>query len=337
MIAFDAISDGGGVQPGNSPLQWNHTCTGSDRLLLVVVKEGGTVAVTYNGVALTRLAAGADPNYGTVAIWGLLNPASGENQISVTWTGEQYTQASAASYTGVKQSDLPDDIDNVNGAPNVTSITADLDLVEKGWIFAATICGGGITISAGAGQTLRGGNSVNAQWKFGDSNELLDPGAQSITTNFSVSSATASIAAISFADVNQASYTRGDEISLPSNDTDLETEYDMNDIGNVETADNVRVAQTGTNQYMIHQFKNDIGGASACNVTWEGQTTWPPSSNPVTLQIYNRNTTSWETIDSDNTTAEDTDFQLTANIPDTTDYVDGNGFISCRIYQQATF
>lgn len=132
-------------------------------------------------------------------------------------------------------------------------------------------------------------------------------------------------------------YTRGDEVSLPGNDNDLENVYSLSDVTDVQSSNNVRVAQTGTNQYMLHQFKDYIGSASACNVSWEGQTTWPPSSSTVNLQIYNRNTTTWETIDSDNTSSVNTDFQLSANIADTTNYKDSNGFISCRVYQQATF
>lgn len=140
-----------------------------------------------------------------------------------------------------------------------------------------------------------------------------------------------------FKEYYEEGYTRGDVVGLPTDDTDLETVYSAGDVTDVETNNGVRVAQTATNQYMIHQFKDYIGSAGACNVSWEGQTTWPPASSTVNLQIYNRNTTTWETIDSDNTTAEDTDFTLSANIADTTNYKDGDGYISCRVYQQATF
>lgn len=132
-------------------------------------------------------------------------------------------------------------------------------------------------------------------------------------------------------------YSKGDESSLPGNDTDLENIYSESDIDDVSTSDNVRISQTGTNQYVLHQYKDDIGSATSCNLNWEGQTTWPPSSNPVLLQIYNRNTTSWETVDSDNSSSVNTDFVLNGNIADTTNYKDSNGWISCRVYQQVTF
>jgi phosphodiesterase/alkaline phosphatase D-like protein len=51
------------------------------------------------------------------------------------------------------------------------------------------------------------------------------------------------------------------------------------------------------------------------------------------LQIYNRNTTTWETIDSDNTSAIDTDFVLIADKTGLANYKDGNTVIACRIYQ----
>jgi hypothetical protein len=55
----------------------------------------------------------------------------------------------------------------------------------------------------------------------------------------------------------------------------------------------------------------------------------------IYLQIFNRDTPTWETVDSDNSSAADTDFILTANIPDLTNYKDANGVIVCRIYQLA--
>jgi hypothetical protein len=120
---------------------------------------------------------------------------------------------------------------------------------------------------------------------------------------------------------------------LPADDTDLITDYDAQDYLDVDTKNDVRVGQTCQNTYGIHQFK-DYVAANSCTLEWEGQTNCPPSLSTVYLQIYNRNTPAWETVDSDNTTAEDTDFILTANIADLTNYKDGSNVISCRVYQQ---
>ena len=54
------------------------------------------------------------------------------------------------------------------------------------------------------------------------------------------------------------------------------------------------------------------------------------------MQIYNRDTTAWVTVDTDGVSDADTDFVLTAEIADTTDYKDENNVISCRVGQDAT-
>lgn len=85
---------------------------------------------------------------------------------------------------------------------------------------------------------------------------------------------------------------------------------------------------------MIHEFKDYTGGNTFCNLEWEGQTTLAPTSSTVYLQIYNRNTLTWNTVDSDNTSNADTDFVLSADIADLTNYKDVNAVIVCRVYQE---
>lgn len=130
-------------------------------------------------------------------------------------------------------------------------------------------------------------------------------------------------------------YTRGDEITLPTDDTDLETTYNGSDITDVETKNDVRVAQTATQQFMLHQFKDYTGANNSVTLECELQTTLEPSSSTVYLQIYNRNTNTWNTVDSDNTSAVNTDFILTGYVADLTNYKDDNTIISCRVYQEA--
>jgi hypothetical protein len=93
------------------------------------------------------------------------------------------------------------------------------------------------------------------------------------------------------------------------------------------------VGQTATGEYAIHQFKDAAGEFNGATIEWEGQTNCAPSFSTVYLQIYNRNSSSWETVDSDNSSSADTDFTLTADIASLTNYKDGNAMISCRVYQ----
>ena len=100
------------------------------------------------------------------------------------------------------------------------------------------------------------------------------------------------------------------------------------------TEDTDYVDQTGTKEYMIHEFKDYIATASA-SFRCIAKSTLAPSSSTVYLQLYNRTTTTWDTIDSDNVASADTDFTLQSSVPDLTNYKDGNNVVSARIYQEA--
>lgn len=120
---------------------------------------------------------------------------------------------------------------------------------------------------------------------------------------------------------------------MPANDNDLEVIYSAQDVIDVATKDDVRVAQTAMQQTAIHQFKDHVGTYTSCTLECELQSTLAPSASTIYLQIYNRDTTTWDTVDSDNSTGADTDFILIANVADLTNYKDGNNVISCRTYQ----
>ena len=115
----------------------------------------------------------------------------------------------------------------------------------------------------------------------------------------------------------------------------MENTYSVQDYTDVSAKDDVRVGQTATDEFAIHQFKDYVGDSPSANLEWEGQSDLAPSSSTVLLQIYNRDTLAWETVDSDNTTAADTDFSLIANIADLTNYKDESKTIACRVYQEA--
>ena len=120
---------------------------------------------------------------------------------------------------------------------------------------------------------------------------------------------------------------------MPTNNADLETNYSAQDITDVSANDGTRVSQSATGEFAIHQYKDFTGNSGT--ITWEGQTNCEPSFSTVYLQIYNHNTSSWDTLDSDSTSPKDTDLTLTANVADFTNYKDTNKIMSCRVYQEA--
>ena len=128
----------------------------------------------------------------------------------------------------------------------------------------------------------------------------------------------------------------GDEVNLPADDTDLENDYSVQDYLDVDLNDEIRVCQTATQQYMIHQFKDFVGTAPQLHLKWIGRSTLAPSVSIVKLEIYNQVTTTWVEVDSDNATAEDTDFTLEGDVTvDVDNYKDATNIISCRVWQQA--
>ena len=124
-------------------------------------------------------------------------------------------------------------------------------------------------------------------------------------------------------------------MALPGGNDDLATSYSTQDYLDVDTDNGVYVGIDGSGAvYMVHQFKDYVGTETTVNLEWNGKSSLAPSSATVYLQIYNENTLNWETIGSNGLADADTDFTIQAQIADLTDYVDGAGLITCRVYQQ---
>ncbi len=132
-------------------------------------------------------------------------------------------------------------------------------------------------------------------------------------------------------------YSRGDESALPGNDDNIETSFTSQDYTDVEVDDGTRVSQTAQGEYAIFLFKNKNDSQENITLNWNGQSDRAPSDSTIYLQIYNRNSTTWENLDSDDETGANTDFDLTgtqsANL---SNYFDADFWISWRVYQQAT-
>lgn len=102
---LDAV-DAGGTATSTS-LTFSHTCSGTNRLLLVHIAQGGANAVssvTYNGVALTLAGAVNNTNGNVHAeLWYLLAPAVGTFNIVISLPAAATIYAFGSSWTGVNQ------------------------------------------------------------------------------------------------------------------------------------------------------------------------------------------------------------------------------------------
>jgi len=160
-IALDAQS--GLVQNGyaaGGARTWSHTCTGTDRLLVVsvalwqdVAGTGTITAMTYNSVAMTKAPSGfATGGAMRAEMWYLVNPATGANTVSATITGDTDDRKfRSASYTGVDQTAGIDASNNATGTGNITvNVTT---VADNSWVQDAVAKFGTAVATIGAGQT----------------------------------------------------------------------------------------------------------------------------------------------------------------------------------------
>ncbi len=171
MIAFDVASNG--ADTAASPLAWNHTVTGANCVLVVVVHCQASAslpscsAVTFNGVAMTK--ARADTNSGSIdkietSIWLLHNPATGTHSISASFSGGTSPRATgeATSYTGCKQTSTADAHNGGSGTSTGDKTVAVTTIANNCWVVGGGMAIAGGSPSVAADQTSRASSTLGA-------------------------------------------------------------------------------------------------------------------------------------------------------------------------------
>lgn len=115
----------------------------------------------------------------------------------------------------------------------------------------------------------------------------------------------------------------------------METLYSAQEELDVASNDDAGVGQAGTSQYLVHQYKSFVGQRTYADIKVELQSTFAGTSSTIYLQIYNRTTSTWTTIDSNSFATASTDFEFNYSLPSLTDYKDSRNVISVRVYQLA--
>lgn len=190
MIAFDASTLGSGTS-------FAHTCTGSKLILLVAVAtssygSGDATTVTYNGVALTKIANAANATSGYSSLWYLLNPPTGLHTVVVSGGSPEFIIA--ASYTGIKQSAQPDSYNAGSSYGYPTDFSLSTTVVSPGcWLVFTVNNGFGqqplYPDSGVIRQQQRDGSYVGCNIALSDSNNYIPTGSQSLGINQNGSSA----------------------------------------------------------------------------------------------------------------------------------------------------
>lgn len=197
-VAFDAVgpSSAGVSSAASTTLSWSHTCTGTNRLLLVEASmsktsdTGVTLSATYNGVAMTSVGVvhSNGSTSGFVQMFRLINPPTGANTVVVTASGgtPEDLIGGSESFTGVHQTTplgTPATASGSTGNPtvNVTGTTTGnmvADAVCNGntltastktqrWlknVNTGTAAGNAASSTAAAGGTVAMGYTATADW-----------------------------------------------------------------------------------------------------------------------------------------------------------------------------
>lgn len=180
-IAIDAVSASSGVSSVSS-VTFSHTIATANEVLVVSIGARTNKAntnnivstVTYNGTSCTsqradaNIAGGPDTFSGRSAIYTLVNPSTGTNNVVVTWTGTvTYGGSGASSWTGVDQTTPV----NTAGGATGTSTTLSAGLtttVDSCYLIDAVYSRSG-TLTKNATQTTIANVSIAADDTVGAS------------------------------------------------------------------------------------------------------------------------------------------------------------------------
>lgn len=190
-LAFDAASF---VESDNTDVlfSWAHTCTGSERGLIVVAGTSGEapLTMTYAGAAMSKIGEQQEPDTGRmVSMWYQIAPATGSNNVSVTFTEGRVAEFRGVSFTGAHQSSMVGtassafSLGGVTGTnPSIVVTAAPGDIVIDGLCWNQGDSPADETV--GAGQTQRGGAAAGVFARCVSSTEA---GAATVTMSWTLS------------------------------------------------------------------------------------------------------------------------------------------------------
>jgi len=184
-IQLDATSQS--TESNTSSKTLSHTCSGSDRILFVAgyIRGNGIVptGATYAGQNMTKIGSNlvvSTNYYDKIFLYYLINPPTGANNIVVNFSSSNYNCIAGVSYTGAKQSGVPD-ASTENGPTSTQTLTTNLTTIANNcWTLLVGISVNG-SVVAGSGTTKRA-DFVNGA--IFDSNGAISP-AGSTSLSFS--------------------------------------------------------------------------------------------------------------------------------------------------------
>jgi len=195
-LAVDAISNGGAGGGGGgqdvTSISWNHTCSGSNRALIVAVgfnTFGGISisSVTYNSVAMTDIGGITNGSSRRSQLFKLSNPTSGDHVVQVNFSGTcSNAGGTSVSFTGAHQTtaSLTGTLATATGAsstpPSISVSSGSGQIVIDNLVHHPLE-----VVSQGSGQTLQ---DLSGDGGAYENNVSTEPGAASVTMSWTIES-----------------------------------------------------------------------------------------------------------------------------------------------------
>ena len=153
-VAFDTCTSGSGT---GTSISFSHTCTGSDLVLYAYVTVAANAdfnpAATYNSVSMTLLQERVANAY-YIALFRLVNPATGANTLAVTGLpGGGQEAVIAVSFSGVDQT-TPDDTPVYSDSGAASSVSDNVSSATGNMVLDGVSVQGNRAITQGADQTI---------------------------------------------------------------------------------------------------------------------------------------------------------------------------------------
>jgi hypothetical protein len=338
---------------------WPKIAVDSLNNLFVVCNVGGTMKwLKYNGsfwtsaVALSSAGTLAsdsaprmciDSNDNVYVVWHYIITATDRLWI-VKYTKSTDTWGAGAQISGDAGADSLAPSISVDANNNLNVIFNHFATSNK--IYYTQSTNGGSSWSAAAVIATTGGHSLSYPvtrsnvWPVVDGEHVTIPDVGYETTYYDFTDHALRYYApdgVTYPAPEGQNYSRKANASLPSGDSNLTNIFTAAEYAEVLAEDSVFADQAATDQYAIFQFKNRGNNSSDdINVSWTGKSSIAPSTSTVVLQIYNRTSGLWETLDSNNSASANTPFTLSGSkVSSLSSYYDGNNWVSCRVYQLA--
>lgn len=189
-MALDIDASASGTNDGvSATLTYSHTCSGSNRAILVGVAiffDQEVSSVTYAGVGMTLVGSSINvTSGGATYLYKLSNPASGANDVVVTLPAGARINAGSVSFNGAHQTtaSLTGTVATANS--NSSTITVNVDSAIGEIVIDAVAFETFVAATAGVGQTERWSQVVN----FPSSKGSTEAGAASVTMSWGLDGA----------------------------------------------------------------------------------------------------------------------------------------------------